>query len=192
MPQERERRRAYERHFELALKSYATALEQARAQEKDGGSDIQAGGSSHGAAEVLYRLHASRLKCLLAGVQRTEDERNSAEREALRLTECHWYDVPDAEPDADLRRRVWKVLADVVSSLAQCRLEQPFFHRSVYRYAQALMWAPVFDNPSTGYGPGSLGTVPATKSYLVRGLNNATPCANSAEVIMATLFEKKR
>lgn len=190
MPQERER--AYERHLQLALNSYATALEQAQAQQKDGGSDIQAGGSSHGAVEVLYRLHASRLKCLLAGVQKTEDERNLAESEALRLTECHWFNAPAAELDADLRRRVWKVIADVVSALAQCRLEQPFFHRSVYRYAQALMWAPVFDNPSTGYGLGSLGTVPATKSYLVRGLNNATPCANSAEVIMATLFEKKR
>ena len=176
----------------MALKSYATSLEESQAQGKGGGSDIHTGGSSHGPVEVVYRLHASRLKCLLSGVQRIEEERSLAEIEALKLTECYWYDKTEVEADTDLRKRVWKVIADVVSALSQCRIEQPFFHRSVYRYAQALMWAPVFDNPETGFGPGSLGTVPATKSYLIRGLNNATPCANSAEVIMACLFEKKR
>jgi hypothetical protein len=184
--------RVYEHHFGLALKSYATSLKESQAQERGSGSDIHTGGSSHGATEVIYRLHASRLKCLLSGAQRNEQERTLAEVEALKLTECFWFDIPDVEPGTDLRKRVWKVLADVVSALSQCRIKQPFFHRSVYRYAQALMWAPVFDNPETGYSPGSLGTVPATKSYLIRGLNNATPCANSAEVIMACLFEKKR
>jgi len=185
-------RRAYEHHFELALNSYAASLDEARRQENETGSDVQAGGSSHGAVEVLYRLHASRLKCLLAAVQRTEGESHLVVLESLRLTECHWYDIPDADSKVDVRRRIWMVIADVVLALAQCRLEQPFFHRSVYRYAQALMWAPVFDNPATGYILGSLGTVPATKSYRIRGLNSATPCANSAEVIMVTLFEKKR
>jgi hypothetical protein len=84
------------------------------------------------------------------------------------------------------------VLADIVSALAQCRIEQPYFHRSVYRHAQALMWAPVFYDPVAGIADGSLGFIPAMKSHLLRGLNSTTACVDSAEVVIHPLFEKKR
>jgi len=57
---------------------------------------------------------------------------------------------------------------------------------------QALCWAPVFLHPDDVKNNTSLATVPATKSHYVRGLNHATPCVNSGEVIMAKLFERKR
>ena len=179
-----------------AMSCYAKSLEEAHGIEKQGGlADIQGGGSGHGSTEVLYRLHASRLKCLLWAVDRNEHDRDVAEREALRLTTVHWYREEHRKnwsDESDVRDLVWAVLSDIVAALVQCRLEQPFFHRSVYRHAQALMWAPVLYDPTSGFVDGSLGVVPATKSHLVRGLNSSTPCANSAEVIMGVLFEKKR
>jgi hypothetical protein len=185
--------RSYERHMETALLYYHRSLKEAISLEEEGAlPDPQAGGSSHGRSEVFYRLHATRLKCLLSAVQHHEDTRPRALNEAIRLAKKHWYDSEGATDDLDTRSLIWKLLADVVAALAQCRLDQHFFHRSVYRYAQALMWAPVFHDPATGFVEGSLGVVPATKSHLLRGLNSSTACANSAEVIMATLFEKKR
>jgi len=186
--------RGYERNMSLALQAYATSLSQAKQAEEAGDlSAEQNGGSSHGAVEVFYRLHASRLKCLIAAVNRREDERNLAELEALRLTESHWYAKPEEEKhDATVRERVWNVLVDVVNALARCRLDNTYFHRSVYRHSQALMWAPVLYDPVEGRAKGSLGTVSATWACKIRGLNYATHAASSAMSTMSTLFEKKR
>ena len=187
--------RQYEEHLSLAMKSYAAALKQAAAIDDDGGHAIsQQGGSSHGSTEVLYRLHASRLKCLLFAACCEDDCIQDAEAEALRLTEAHWYKTEESDETAKAplgnRDRIWKVLADVVAGLAQCRVDHHFFHRSVYRHAQALMWAPVLLDPTSREG--SLGMIPASKSHIVRGLNNSTQASYSAEVIMRTLFDKKR
>ena len=180
--------------MKLALQAYATSLTQAKSAEASG--DLCAehdGGSSHGAAEVMYRLHASRLKCLIVAVNRKEDERDTAELEALRLVECFWFADPDEmRRESAVRERVWSVLVDVVSALARCRLDNAYFHRSVYRHAQALMWAPVLYNPVEGRAKGSLGTVSATWACKIRGLNYATTAAHSAMAVMSTLFEKKR
>ena len=180
--------------MKLALQAYATSLSQAKSAEVSG--DLcaeQDGGSSHGAAEVVYRLHASRLKCLIAAVNRKEDERDAAELEALNLAECFWFAIPDEkQQNSSVRERVWSVLVDVVSALARCRLDNVYFHRSVYRHAQALMWAPVLYDPVGGRAKGSLGTVSATWACKIRGLNYATTAASSAVAIMSTLFEKKR
>jgi len=186
--------RGYERNMSLALQAYAVSLSQAKEAEEAGDLPTeQNGGSSHGAVEVVYRLHASRLKCLIAAVDRKEDERQEAELEALRLTECHWFADPGEEQtDASVRERVWKVLADVVNALARCRLDNNYFHRSVYRHAQALMWAPVLFDPVEGRAKRSLGTVSATWACQIRGLNYATHAASSAVSTMSTLFEKKR
>lgn len=127
--------RLYEKHMEEALSAYQASLNEKR---DDGG---EAGGSSHGKLEIFYRLHASRLKCLLVAAVAGEDERTAAEEEALRLTEKFFFSQPDTT-SCNLRDRMWTVLADIVSALASCRLQQVFFHRSVYRHAQALMWAP--------------------------------------------------
>lgn len=187
--------RLYEKRMALAMKSYAAALEQARAIDDDGGHVIsQQGGSSHGSTEVLYRIHASRLKCLISLASYDDDCIKNAEAEALRITEAHWYKVQDSAETTNEslgnRDRIWNVLADVVAGLAQCRADDHFFHRSVYRHAQALMWAPVLLDPASREG--SLGMVQATKSHIVRGLNNSTHAAYSAEVVIRTLFDKKR
>lgn len=176
-----------------AIGMYSTAYEQAKSIENDGGFIVdQSGGSSHGSTELLYRMLASRLKCLILSASQAADDLEQAEAEALRLTERHWFKKPEDTVPKELhtRDRIWTVLSDVVTGLAQCRVEQAFFHRSVYRYAQALMWAPVLYDPNCTEG--SLGTVPATRSYQIRGLNNSTHAANSAEVIMSSLFDKKR
>jgi len=181
-----------------ALCSYAEAWKEANTMESNDNkaADVQAGGSTHGATEVLYRIHASRFKCLLCAV-RSHVDRELAEEEAYRLTSQYWYITPSeediqSENEKNIRNKVWNILADIVAALAKCRIEKPYFHRSVYRHAQALCWAPVFLHPDEVQNNGSLKTIPATKSHLVRGLNNTTPCVNSAEVIMASLFERKR
>jgi hypothetical protein len=184
--------RLYEKHMGAALMQYADALKQAKKIEDDGRQLAdQAGGSAHGSIEVLYRLHASRLKCLIHAVSRNMEELEHSELEALRLTEKYRFggESPNST-DSNVRDRIWSVFADVVDGLAECRQVQPFFHRSVYRHAQALMWSPVLNDPKSGVG--SMNTVPATRSFAIRGLNNSTPAAVSAGVIMSKLFDKKR
>jgi hypothetical protein len=184
----------YETYMAAALENYSKAYAQVKLIEDDGGFIVdQSGGSAHGSAELSYRMLASRLKCLIAAVSRREEELDLAEAEALRLTERHWFKSRQEESplkDMHTRDRVWNVLADVVTGLAQYRLDHTFFHRSVYRYAQALMWSPVLNDPKSS--DGSLASVAATRSYQIRGLNNSTHAANSAEVIMSSLFDKKR
>ena len=117
-----------------------------------------------------------------------------AEEEALRLTERNWFSSSSSSSSQEItvRDRIWKVLADIISALAQCRHEHAFFHRSVYRHAQALMWAPLLCDPVSGRLEGSKSTVPATRSCHLRGLNHATNAARSGLAVMTTLFEKKR
>jgi len=186
--------RMYEQYMALAMDNYSRAFSEVIAIESDGTFTVdQQGGSSHGSTEVMYRIHASRLKCLVSAVSHAEEELEVAEAEALRLTESQWFKEPDSVMDSSAlhtRDRIWNVLSDVVAGLAQCRLDHNFFHRSVYRYAQALMWSPLLYDPTSCEG--SLGTVPATRSYQIRGLNNSTHAAHSAEVIMSSLFDKKR
>lgn len=179
-----------------SLEAFSVALKEARQIESHGGFIVeQAGGSAHGTTEILYRIHASRLKCLIAAVSAPEEELEEAELEALRITEKHWFKAlwkNQKIKDIHIRDRVWYVLSDIVTALVQCRLNQTFFHRSVYRHAQALMWATVLDDPIAGRVEGSLGAVAATKSFQIRGLNNSTNVASSAAVVMGNLFDKKR
>jgi len=176
------------------MEQYASAYSQATQIEEEGGFIVdQSGGSAHGCTEILYRMLTSRLKCLISAATRVEAESTQAEEEALRLGETNWFKQPEdleALKKEHLRDRVWRVLADVVSGLAQCRVDQPFFHRSVYRHAQALMWSPILYDPTSSEG--SLDSVPATRSFQIRGLNNSTPVVQSAEIIMSSLFDKKR
>lgn len=178
--------------------SYSTAHKEMKKAEHDRGlPDVQQGGSSHGIAEIVYRQHACRLKALLVAVQHPKETRDSAEREALRITRAHWFSNPGDgaayDPEKDVRDSVWEVLADCVSAMAQLRSENHFFHRSVYRHAMALLWAPVLYDPERGYAHGSLGNVPATKSYHLRGLNTGEgACAKSAAAVISALFDKKR
>ena len=177
-----------------ALNQYAEAYSQAKNIEEEGGFMVeQSGGSAHGCTEILYRIHATRLKCLISAATCATGEIDHAEEEALRLTELYWFKPPDdydALKKEHIRDRVWNVLGDVVSGLAQCRVDQPFYHRSVYRHAQALMWSPILYDLACSEG--SLDTVPATRSFQIRGLNSSTPVSHSAEIVMSSLFDKKR
>lgn len=187
--------RKYEENLQLALSSYAMSFKQATELEDDGLKVEQNGGSAHGAMEAFYRLHASRLKCLISAVDCNENERGHAETEALRLTECFWHSPPGDEillPATKTRERVWRVLEDVVGALAKCSLDFSFFHRSVYRHAQALMWSPIIFDPVGGRACGSLVAVSATWACKIRGLNYATNAASSALSTMSALFSKKR
>ena len=173
---------------------YAQALKEATKLEEAGSQLIdQAGGSGHGSTEILYRLHASRLKCLIRAVSQNEGEREQAVLEALRLTEKYRFKGPEAESNTlggDLKERLWIVLADIVDGLSECRKLKPFFHRSVFRHAQALMWSPVFFDPSSSKT--SMDIVPAKHSLQITGLDCSRPAAFSAESVISTLFDKKR
>jgi hypothetical protein len=190
--------RLYESHTAKALESYAASLAKAEKLEKNGDLIVdQQGGSSHGSSESLYRLHATRLKCLISAVDRQEDERDLAELEALRLTEVHFFsqsatgeESGSPSSPASIRDRVWRVVVDVVEAFIHCRKEHSFFHRSVYRHAQALMWAPVLSDPSAR-PEGSFAAVAATHAYKLRGLNSDSAVESAASVINS-LFEKKR
>lgn len=186
--------RMYEKYIQSAMDRYSSAYAQAKVIEQDGGFIVeQSGGSAHGSPEVLYRLLATRLKCLINAISMGPAHLRMAEEEALRLTEQHWHKKPVDEAllkEQHTRDRIWNVLVDVVAGLAQCRVDNSYFHRSVFRHAQALMWSPILYNP-TG-NEDSLSSVPATRSFQIRGLNNSTPAAQSAEVAMSTLFDKKR
>lgn len=185
----------YEKHTTAALNSYSAALAQVKKIEEDGGTIVdQSGGSSHGRTEIEYRILALRLKCLIASAVRDEREFDQAEEESLRLSGCHWFREPEdlnAWKQQGVRDRVWSVLADIVAGLAQCRIEHPFFHRSVYRHAQALMWAPVLWDPTSAEGShGS--AAPTSNSCLIAGLTTSAPACQSAENVICGLFDKKR
>jgi len=173
-------------------KSYKVAIVEAKSFASDGVAlDFKGGGSSHGITEIIYRLHASRLKILICALKSVRHERNHFLLEALRITSKHWFDkVPEDFEEMTRNEKLWAVLCDIVEALASARREQPFFHRSVYRHAQAILWAPLFHNPDNCL-EGCYDSVPANKSYMIRGLDSG-PCVNSAEPIMNTLFDKKR
>jgi len=191
--------REYERMLQSALESYATSYQEMKKAERGGSlTDFQQGGSSHGFAEVTYRQHVCRLKAHIAAVRYPKECREAAEREALRISRAHWYNSPGEEsaaydPDADVRNSVWEVVADCVTAMAKLRNDNQFFHRSVYRQAMALLWAPVLCDPESGYANGSHGDIPSIKSYHIRGLNTGDgACVKSAMAVISALFDKKR
>ena len=161
-------------------------------------TDFQQGGSSHGFPEITYRQHACRLKAHIAAVRYPREHREAAEREALRISRSLWHNSPGEEsapydPNADIRSSVWEVIADCVAAMAKLRNDNQFFHRSVYRHAMALLWAPVLCDPESGYARGSHCDIPTTKSYHIRGLNTGDgACVKSAMAVISALFDKKR
>ena len=164
---------------------------EAKAFVAEGSSlEFQGGGSSHGLIELIYRLHASRFKVLLTAAKTPKEDRKVAISEAVRIAEKYWFAKPEDISEANPVDKMWTILCDIVDGLAYCRKEQPFFHRSVFRHAQALMWAPLFNNPE-GALEGSMCSLPAHKGRQIRG-SDGGPCAKSAESIISALFDKKR
>jgi hypothetical protein len=82
--------RKYEWHMVLALNAYETSVAEAKEVESDGGFTAeQNGGSSQGVAEAIYRLHATRLKCLIAAVNQKFDREIAKYRECCKIFRIH-------------------------------------------------------------------------------------------------------
>jgi len=137
----------------LLYNSYSDALSAAKQAKVEGNlSNVGIspfGGSSHGVIEFIYRIHASRLKVMLTAVRLSENIRENAEQEALRISEKYWFEEENKMSSENItictRKRVWLVLEDVVAAMNYCRRMQPFFHRSVYRHAQAVSEIIIFN-----------------------------------------------
>ena len=183
--------RLYEKFMHQALGSYHTAFVEAKAFEDDGNPlEFQGGGSSHGLAELKYRVHATRLKVLIAAMKVATEDLDQAIAEALRISEKIWYKPQTDDVDKLLHDRLWIAFIDTVDALASCRQESSFFHRSIYRHAQSLLWAPIFVDP-LGITSGDSNSIPEDKASLIVGLQNGSPYL-SAETIISSLFDKKR
>ncbi|KAL7552882.1 hypothetical protein ACHAWF_016144, partial [Thalassiosira exigua] len=169
--------RVYETYMTDAIKNYSEAF---RDSNRSNLSMDKVGGSSHGAFECLYRLHAARFKVLLSAVRRVKGECELAEVEAFRIASLSWFDESNnRSPACDTRGRTWDVYADCVDAFTHCRREIPLFHRAAYRLAQAYNWAPAFHDPDCDLILGSKQAVPAIKCYRIRGLDTGS-CAESA------------
>lgn len=110
------RTRLYESVMNKSIGNYSKALADAlQAEQSSGGADkAHTGGSSHGALECLYRLHASRFKCLLSAVRRAPSEHEQAELESFRIASTMWFDKSNESSSIGIRDKTWDLLADCV------------------------------------------------------------------------------
>ena len=129
---------------------------------------------------------------LIAAEKKPAMQRERAEVEAVRIIGKHWFcdENKSTTCESNVREKIWNILVDIVACMAYCRKEEKFFHRSVYRHAQALLWAPNLNDTDHTILEGSLAQItPSRREQL--NLTN-TSCALSAESVMKALFEKKR
>jgi hypothetical protein len=157
------------------------------------------GGSSHGSIEVVYRIHASRLKVLLRAVSQNKKIRRSFEAEALNLISCNWFSEPMAADNEQQclnlndKEKRWEVLVDIVSAFVFCRREKGLFHRSVYRHAQAILWAPIVYDPDADCHPLLTNTEGIfAQPGVLSNVYQDVVCANAAKTVMDCIFDKKR
>ena len=110
--------RLYETTMNDAIRNYSKACVDAEKAEKASSAGLDKasfGGSTHGAIEYLYRLHASRFKVLISAVRRAEEECELAELEAFRITSTKWFDESNESSSASgVRGKTWDVFADCV------------------------------------------------------------------------------
>jgi hypothetical protein len=134
-----------------AFKRYVRAISEVQKDEKEGNlPELPVGGSTHGSTELTYRIHATRLKVLLASIRDQGGNSSKRQGEALRLVSMYWETPPVAfdfeegtrNNSFQLQESRWEVLVDIVFGLASCREKKHYFHRSVFRHAQAILWAP--------------------------------------------------
>jgi len=111
--------RMYEAVMVDAISNYFKAYTEAKKAElTNGSSDTTKGGSSHGALECLYRLHASRFKILLYAVKRAKEECDLAEQEAFRVTSTAWFDESNQSATTGVRGKTWDIFSDCVDGEA--------------------------------------------------------------------------
>lgn len=136
---------------------------------------------------------------LLYAIYQASKNRHCFEAEALHLVSRNWFAEPVTENEEELnwkygsRDRRWEVLVDIVSALVFCRKEKALFHRSVFRHAQAILWAPVVYSPDVKTYP--LFTAPEDAVAQTNTLSNIFRCGihvNAAKIVMDSLFDKKR
>jgi len=190
----------YSMYMKEALTSYNRSIQEGKKLQNI--YDVRQGGSSNGIIEAIYRLHASRLKVLLRTVKffygTTETAARDAELQALDISDVYWFDAYEAEQmrskygTNEVRERIWCILSDVVEAMVHCRQESVFFHRSVFRHAQALLWAPIIYDPDDDDQWNFSGYLPPMKSLMLRGMNSTGTSPSSAEAIIQSLFDKKR
>ncbi len=106
--------RSYETEMNNAIHNYVRALTEAQNAELSCGP---VGGSSHGALECFYRLHASRFKALLYAIKCAPSECELAELEAFRIVSTKWYIESHASSHAagaSVREKMWDLYVDCV------------------------------------------------------------------------------
>ena len=109
--------RLYETVMNDAISNYALAVSEAKSAELLSGppDKVCFGGSSHGALECVYRLHATRFKVLLNAVKSAPSECEHAELEAYRIASSHWFSESHVQsPTAGIRENAWNIFADCV------------------------------------------------------------------------------
>lgn len=108
--------RLYETVMTFAIRNYSKAFVDARAAEQSSGGPDKSnlGGSSHGAFEYLYRLHASRLKVLLSAIRCSKEECELAEVEAFRIASQTWFDESNETSTSGVRGKTWDIFVDCV------------------------------------------------------------------------------
>lgn len=107
--------RSYETVMKNAIQNYAMAVSDAQKAELSCGRPDKVGGSSHGALECLYRLHACRFKVILSAVKCAPSECELAELEAFRIASSNWFsETHIASTDAGVREKTWCIFADCV------------------------------------------------------------------------------
>jgi hypothetical protein len=192
--------RKYAQLLEKAFRHYSASLERVRIAEEEGILTEQPmGGSSHGSIEVVYRIHASRLKILLHAVCQNKKIRRSFEAEALNLISNNWFSEPiEADNEQQClnlndREKRWEVLVDIVSAFVFCRQEKGLFHRSVYRHAQAILWAPIVYEPDADCYPLLTNTEGMfAQPTALSNVYQDVVYANAAKTVMESIFDKKR
>lgn len=128
---------------------------------------------------------------MIAAIKVGSDELQSSLSEASRIVEKYWFDKPTVSlEDKSLQDRLWIAFADIVKGLASCRKGSPFFHRSVYRHAQAFLWARFINNPQVE-SVDDMAPISLEKCSLIEGLESGSNYS-SAEAILNALFDKKR
>ena len=106
--------RLYETVMIDAIKNYSKSCAGARETEQSRGGTGETGGSSHGYLECLYRLHATRLKVLVAAIKHAPEECELAELEAFRIASTTWFDESNQPATTDIRGKIWSLFADCV------------------------------------------------------------------------------
>ena len=134
--------RRYEHFTACAFNAYAYSLQRAKGIENSGAVLAEGqGGSSHGSTEVLYRIHASRIKCVIRALRHQTTNLELAKAEAIRLTSHHRFRSPEETHKGESENiTLSDILLDAIEGLQDCRKNHSFFHRSVYRHAQARLW----------------------------------------------------